>query len=302
MVGFVYKITQSSLHFQFTMIDTPGFGEDMEKEEVLLNDMVSFLKDEVQFIDVFLIAFRESDNRITWGTKSMTKLLSAMFGASFWDSVLLEVTWWDWNLVTTADRTVNESMWVENIREGFRTSTENWRKLEAVFIDSHYTEKYPEEVEKFEEQTLKLFEFATNRSREPFHAQDIQAVKSQLRQLEETKKETEAKLKEAVEAAAAFKHEWIENKTLSALLTKSLNKEVALKESLITNLTGEVSRLKYRVAVLKAGGSGGAEVVVGEVAGLALLSTAAFLGGILAGALGCRWYRHRSTVRGGEGW
>ena len=298
MVGFFNKITKPLFHFQFTMIDTPGFGEDMEREEVLLNDMVSFLKNEVQFIDVFLIAFRQSDNRITWGTKSMTRMLSAMFGVSFWDSVMLEVTWWDWNHVSSADRTVNETMWLDNIRNGFKTTTEKWNKLEAVFIDSHYTEKYPEEVEKFKEHTLKLFEFATNRSRVPFHAQDIQAVKSQLRQLEETKKQTDKKLKEAVEAAAAFKHDWIENKTLSALLTKSLNKEVALKESMITNLTGEVRALKYKVAVLKDGVSRGAEVMLDEVAGLALLSTAGFLGGLLAGAVGCRWYRRRSEVRG----
>ena len=51
-----------------TIIDTPGFGDELEKEEETIQGLVNVLKDEIKFIHTFLIAlfylfFRDQHHR-----------------------------------------------------------------------------------------------------------------------------------------------------------------------------------------------------------------------------------------------
>ena len=61
--------------------------------------------------------------------------------------------------------------------------------LQAVFIDSHYNKKNPEEVIKFNQFTKALFDFANNS--EPFECKDIKIAQTEIatltKKLEHTK-------------------------------------------------------------------------------------------------------------------
>lgn len=271
---------------QFTMIDTPGFGEKFEDEEELLNDMVDYLKDEIQFIDVFLIAFKETDNRIVRSMRSMMKILSATFGNDFWDSVMIEATWWNWNEYNVDRRTINETQWLQKIREGFKLTTNKWDKMDAVFIDSHYSQSESEEVEKFKEHTAKLYSFANDTSRQPFHAMDIKSVKENIELLLRENAVLEdkvTKLNESIE-------EYNVNITKSNEIVKELNVNITDLKSESKKKTDALMR---EVASLKE--DLGEESLLGSPTGVALGAGVGLVAGLLAAAL-IVWARARAKA------
>ena len=46
---------------EVTVVDTPGFGNSLEEEEASIEQLVDFLKDDLQFVNVFVL----SDRRLT---------------------------------------------------------------------------------------------------------------------------------------------------------------------------------------------------------------------------------------------
>ena len=76
---------------QVTVIDTPGFGDRLLAEEKTIENLVTTLRDQIQYVHVFIIAFKQNDNRMTNSLRSMISLFEKMFGKKFWDNAILEV-------------------------------------------------------------------------------------------------------------------------------------------------------------------------------------------------------------------
>ena len=49
---------------KFTVIDTPGFGDDIENEEQTIEELVNVLKNQIKFVHVFVIAFNGESPRL----------------------------------------------------------------------------------------------------------------------------------------------------------------------------------------------------------------------------------------------
>merc|ERR1719468_1446949 len=49
----------------FTVIDTPGFGDRLLEEEKTIENLVTTLRDQIKYVHVFIIAFKQTDNRMT---------------------------------------------------------------------------------------------------------------------------------------------------------------------------------------------------------------------------------------------
>ena len=75
-----------------TVVDTPGFGNNVTKEEDTIENLVKILRDDIKHVHVFIIAFKQNDNRMTHSLRSMISLFVKMFGHKFWDNVILEVS------------------------------------------------------------------------------------------------------------------------------------------------------------------------------------------------------------------
>lgn len=190
------------VHFvigQITVVDTPGFGVNLEEEEATIDGLVDFLRNKIKFVDAFIIAFKQTDNRVTQSFKTMIKIVDGIFGEEFWENVIIEATHWSYSARDIEKRgALTEEAWLNNTpKRTLKSTAPNIDELKAVFIDTFYWDKDKNEIEKFKENTEKLFKFATEKK--PFHCKDIQSVKHDLRLLKEEKEKLEREKKEIEE-------------------------------------------------------------------------------------------------------
>ena len=173
---------------RFTVIDTPGFGNDLVEEERTIESMVNILKDEIKYIHAFVIAFKQQDNRMTASLRSMIGLFQKMFGDHFWENAILEATHWNYHehsiqMRQSSEPPISESWWKTQFNRLFAKEYGVHRTLPAIFIDTYYNKNSPTEVEKFELYTDKLWQFA--RSRNPFECKDIKIALTEIRELQD---------------------------------------------------------------------------------------------------------------------
>jgi len=170
-----------------TVIDTPGFGDTLVKEEKTIENLVTTLRDEIKFVHVFVIAFKQTDNRMTHSLRSMISLFEKMFGKKFWDNAILEAT--HWNHGEDASRIRNESrrplteqFWTEEFNRILKTEYSLEKDLRSIFIDTFYHEESLKETEMFQKNTRMLWDYAV--SREPFECKDIEIALTEIRELQ----------------------------------------------------------------------------------------------------------------------
>jgi len=170
------------------VVDTPGFGNTLQEEEANIDQLVDFLKDDLRYVNTFILTFKESDKRVTLALQSMIKLLGRMFGAKFWDNALIAATHWGYDARKMAIRNssgYDEASWTSQINKLFKGL--NPRPLPSVFIDSFYdVGSSAFATEQFILNTEQLLEFST--SKEPFECKDIEKAILEIREQEEMMK------------------------------------------------------------------------------------------------------------------
>lgn len=172
----------------FTIIDTPGFGNNLVEEEKTIESLVNVLKDEIKFIHAFVICFKQQDNRMTYSLRSMISLFQKMFGDEFWENAVLEATHWNYgsnNVVIRAhtEPPLTEDKWTEDFNRLFRKEYGLSRvRLPSVFIDTYYDQNSESETDRFKQYTAELLQFA--RERNPFECKDIKIALTEIRQLQ----------------------------------------------------------------------------------------------------------------------
>ena len=168
-----------------TVVDTPGFGNSLEEEEASIEQLVDFLKDDLEYVNVFVLTMKESDRRLTRGLQSMMKLLGRMFGEQFWSFCVLAATHWGYDSRHRDIRNTSgygEDDWVEHVNRLVGEVRGDNHPLQAVFIDTFYDVGHSVFAEqKFKENTEKLLQFALERV-EPFECKDIEKATLEIRE------------------------------------------------------------------------------------------------------------------------
>ena len=174
---------------QVTIVDTPGFGVDLREEELAIDNLVKFLQQDLKYVNAFVIAFKQTDIREMMYFRTMIKLIHSIFGAEFWDHVIIEATFWGYSQGKMEDREaagLTEESWLEGVpKRTIGNLAGDLSQLKAVYIDTYYRQHDQHQRDKFEENTAALYEFATQRP--AFQCKDISDVKHELRELEEAR-------------------------------------------------------------------------------------------------------------------
>lgn len=171
----------------FTVIDTPGFGDKLLEEEKTIESLVQTLRDEIKHIHVFVIAFKQTDNRMTNALRSMIGLFEKMFGDGFWNNAILEATHWSHGedgrrIRGSSIPAITEQFWSAEFNRILRREYNLKRDLQSVFIDTFYDQTSANETAAFAENSRTLFHFAN--SSKPFACKDIKIALSEIMQMQ----------------------------------------------------------------------------------------------------------------------
>jgi len=171
----------------FTVIDTPGFGDQLVEEEKTIENLVTTLRDQIKYVHVFIIAFKQTDNRMTNSLRSMISLFEKMFGKQFWNNAILEAT--HWNHGEEAERirmqarpAITKQFWTSEFNRILRKEYELGRDLDSIFVDTYYHGASTNERRIFQEEAQKLWNYAN--TREAFECKDIEIALTELRELQ----------------------------------------------------------------------------------------------------------------------
>ena len=166
-----------------TVVDTPGFGNSLEEEEESIEQLVDFLKDDLRYVNVFVLTFKESDKRLTLGLQSMMKLLGRMFGSEFWRYSVICGTQWGYDERRRNIRNssgYDEVSWTKQINMLLTGLQGNPTDLPSVFIDTFY-DVGPSHFAtlKFRENTGRLLQHGLEKD-VPFQCKDIEIARSEI--------------------------------------------------------------------------------------------------------------------------
>jgi len=172
---------------RFTVIDTPGFGDKLVEEEKTIENLVTTLRDEIKYVHVFIIAFKQTDNRMTNALRSMIGLFEKMFGKMFWDNAILEATHWNHGedaerIRMESDPPITQEFWTSEFNRILRREYKLKKNLKSIFIDTFHHGNDSHEKGIFRDETNNLLDYAL--SREPFECKDIEIALTEIRQLQ----------------------------------------------------------------------------------------------------------------------
>ena len=161
---------------RFTVIDTPGFGDDLLEDERTIENLVTTLRDEIKYVHVFVIAFTQTDQRMTNALRSMLSLFEKMFGDKFWENAILEATHWNHGneserIRMASNPPISKQYWSSEKNRILRKEYNVESELKSVFIDTFYHPDSAFETQMFHHETQQLWDYAMSRT--PFECKNI---------------------------------------------------------------------------------------------------------------------------------
>ena len=175
---------------EFTIVDTPGFGDSDNDDNNLINEMVEALKNVVKTANGFLLLFNGQSERFDSKAQQMIREMEALFGPGFWEHVILGVSFWHYDLNSIMGRNNSgktESWWTDQMNAQLKEKFHLENDLQAVFIDSWAKQEWnladALQQEAFDRETAKLWEIFSSNSK--FEFKTIQDVIDDLNQCQQ---------------------------------------------------------------------------------------------------------------------
>jgi len=113
---------------EITVVDTPGFGTSSAKAIKLIESMRVVLGSDLRSANTILYTIDGSTPAITTGMNDMLSMMSALFGAKFWDYLVIGVTKWSFSQSAIDERQGACDQYGEDSEQ---CHNENWFKREV---------------------------------------------------------------------------------------------------------------------------------------------------------------------------
>jgi len=164
----------------FTVVDTPGFGDSDHGDDLLIEEMMDVLANTLDHADTMVLLLKGTETRFNAGLQTMLNRMTIIFGQGWWDFLVIAVSFWPYDQESIDDRKCNpdypeyckDETWFANeinaqMNEKFHVD----RNFTFVFTDSWsqtpgypgFNTEDPLQQEYWQAETAKLWEISTTR-------------------------------------------------------------------------------------------------------------------------------------------
>ena len=185
---------------EFTVVDTPGFGDSDGEDSKNIEEMMQVLNKVVKSANTILLLVKGDDSRFGEGLTTMIREMTMLFGESMWNNVIIGVSFWAYDQESIdhrhedcedeyyPDRECHDEEWLTAaINTQLQEKVHLPFNLSAVFIDS-YSQKGRNKNDTlqqkyFRQETSKLLEFM--KTKEDFFFRTINDILIENAQMKE---------------------------------------------------------------------------------------------------------------------
>merc|ERR1719500_1238622 len=164
----------------FTVVDTPGFGDSNNDDDLLIEEMMEVLADVVDHTDTFLLLFDGRETRFDASLQNMIQRMTTIFGHHWWNYLVIGVSFWAYDQESIDERKCypeypeycHDETWFcgemnRQIQEKFNVD----KNFTCVFTDSWsqtpgppgFNTENPLQQEHWKSETTILWEMTTSR-------------------------------------------------------------------------------------------------------------------------------------------
>merc|ERR1712131_440250 len=91
----------------FTIVDTPGFGDSDNDDNLLIDEMMGVLKDVVEGTNGIMLLINGQNRRFDASLQQMIREMQALFGEDFWKFTLIGVSRWAYDEMSIMKRNIS---------------------------------------------------------------------------------------------------------------------------------------------------------------------------------------------------
>ena len=88
----------------FTVVDTPGFGDSDNDDNILIDEMMDVLKNTVEGTNGIILLINGEEERFDASLQQMMREMQALFGEDFWRFTVIGVSHWAYDAQSVAQR------------------------------------------------------------------------------------------------------------------------------------------------------------------------------------------------------
>merc|ERR1712110_1143500 len=172
------------------IVDTPGFGDTDNDDDMLIDEMMSVLKDTLKGANAILLLVNGQQQRFNPSIQQMLREMQALFGDDFWQYTMVGVSFWPYDSKSVHQREyrgITEEKFMKDWNQLLSSKFHLNLTLPGVFIDSFAKQPWhlddQDQQVAFNRETGKLWSFST--SNDLFMFRTVQDVLEENRKLKD---------------------------------------------------------------------------------------------------------------------